>query len=143
MVLQIRTPNFSLVNQPSLDKILKVEVFVHTNGQLKAAYLILDYIPISKTFQVLKWVIKARDPCLQRISVVAPGFLITGPISEGTLATGLILEGIPKVALPPQHTAEEGTSFHLAITKEEEEREEVLEVLDSEDEFDIFNQILS
>ena len=42
MVLQIRTPNFSLVNQPSLDKILKVEVFVHTNGQLKAAYLILD-----------------------------------------------------------------------------------------------------
>ena len=143
MVLQIRTPNFSLVNQPSLDKILKVEVFVHTNGQLKAAYLILDYIPISKTFQVLKWVIKARDPRLQRISVVAPGFLITGPISEGTLATGLILEGIPKVSLPPQHTAEEGTSFHLAITKEEEEREEVLEVLDSEDEFDIFNQILS
>ena len=143
MVLQIRTPNFSLVNQPSLDKILKVEVFVHTNGQLKAAYLILDYIPISKTFQVLKWVIKARDPRLQRISVVAPGFLITGPISEGTLATSLILEGIPKVALPPQHTAEEGTSFHLAITKEEEEREEVLEVLDSEDEFDIFNQILS
>ena len=143
MVLQIRTPNFSLVNQPSLDKILKVEVFVHTNGQLKAAYLILDYIPISKTFQVLKWIIKARDPHLQRISVVTPGFLITGPISEGTLATGLILEGIPKVSLPPQHTAEEGTSFHLAITKEEEEREEVVEVLDFEDGFDIFNQILS
>ena len=143
MVLQIRTPNFNLVNQPSLDKILKVEVFVHTNGQLKAAYLILDYIPISKTFQVLKWIIKARDPHLQRISVVTPGFLITGPISEGTLATGLILEGIPKVSLPPQHTAEEGTSFHLAITKEEEEREEVVEVLNFKDGFDIFNQILS
>ena len=143
MILQIRTPNFSLVNQPSLDKILKVEVFVHINGQLKAAYLILDYIPISKTFQVLKWIIKARDPHLQRISVVTPGFLITGPISEGTLATSLILEGIPKVSLPPQHTAKEGTSFHLAITKEEEEREEVVEVLDFEDGFDIFNQILS
>ena len=43
-------PNFNLVNQPSLDKILKAEVFVHTEGQLKAAHLILDYIPISKSF---------------------------------------------------------------------------------------------
>ena len=92
---------------------------------------------------MLKWIIKARDPHLQRISVVTPGFLITGPISEGTLATGLILEGIPKVSLPPQHTAEEGTSFHLAITKEEEEREEVVEVSNFEDEFNVFNQILS
>ena len=43
-------PNFNLVNQPSLDKILKTEVCVHTNGQLMATYLILDYIPISKSF---------------------------------------------------------------------------------------------
>ena len=53
-------------------------------------------------------------------------------------------EGIPKVTLPPQHTPEEATSFHLAITKEEEEKEEeVLEVFDSKDEFDVFNQTLS
>ena len=43
-------PNFSLVNQQSLDKILKAEVFVHRDGQLRAAHLILDYILISKTF---------------------------------------------------------------------------------------------
>ena len=43
-------PNFSLVNQASLDKILKAEVFVHTNGQLRATHLIVDYIPISKNF---------------------------------------------------------------------------------------------
>ena len=43
-------PNFNLVNQPSLEKILKTEVFVHTDGQLMATYLILDYIPISKSF---------------------------------------------------------------------------------------------
>ena len=35
-------PNFNLVNQQSLDKILKAEVFVHTNSQLRAAHLILD-----------------------------------------------------------------------------------------------------
>ena len=57
-------PNFSLVNQPSLDKILKAEVFVHIDGQLRAAHLILDYVPISKSFLVPKCVIKARDPWL-------------------------------------------------------------------------------
>ena len=43
-------PNFSLVNQASLDKILKAEVFVHTDGQLRATHLIVDYIPVSKNF---------------------------------------------------------------------------------------------
>ena len=136
-------PNFNPVNQQSLDKILKAEVFVLTNRQLRAAHLILDYIPISKGFQAPKCVIKAKDPHLQRISVAAPGFLITGPIPEGTLSIGSIPEGIPKVALPPQHTAEEGTSSHPSIIKEEEEKEEIVEVSDSEDEFDVFNQILS
>ena len=94
-------PNFNLVNQSSLDKILKAKVFVHTNGQLRAAHLILDHIPISKSFQVLKCVIKARDPFLHQISVAASGFLLIDPIPEGTLTIEPIPEGIPKVALPP------------------------------------------
>ena len=132
-------PNFNLVSQPNLDKILKAEVFVHSDGQLKAAHLILDYTSISKSYQVPKCVIKAKNPRLHRISVAAPGFLINGPILEGTLTTNPIPEGIPKVALPPQHTIGEATSSHLAITKEEEEKEEeVVEVSDSEDEFESF-----
>ena len=59
------------------------------------------------------------------------------------LTTDPILEGIPKVALPPQHTTGEATSSHLAITEEEEKEEEVVEVSDSEDEFEVFNQPLS
>ena len=43
-------PNFNLVNQLSLDKILKAEVFVHTDNQLRAAHLILDNVPIPKRF---------------------------------------------------------------------------------------------
>ena len=73
-------PNFSFMNQPSLDKILKAKVFVHTDGQLRAAHMILDYVLISKSFLVPKCVIKARDPRLQRISVATPGFLIVGPV---------------------------------------------------------------
>ena len=137
-------PNFNLVNQPNLDKILKAEVFVHSDGQLKAAHLILDYTSISKSYQVPKCVIKAKNPRLHRISVAASGFLITSPIPEGTLTTDPIPEGILKVALPPQHTIGEATSSHPAITKEEEEKEEeVVEVSDSEDKFEVFNQPLS
>ena len=86
----IVVPNFSPVNQPSLDKILKAEVFAHSDGQLRAAHLILSYTPISKSFQVPKCVIKAKDLHLHRISVVVPSFLSADPI----------LEGIPKIALP-------------------------------------------
>ena len=137
-------PNFNLVNQPSLDKILKAEVFVHNDGQLRVAYLILGYTPISKSYQALKCVIKVNDPRLHWISVAAPSFLITGPILEGTLTTDSILEGIPKVALPPQPTTREATSSHPAITKEEEEKEEeVVEVSNSKHEFEVFNRPLS
>ena len=108
------------MNQQSLDKILKAEVFVHTDGQLRAAYLILDYIPISKSFQASRCVIKARDPHLHRISAAAPGFFTTAPIPEGTLTTVLIPAGIAKVALPSQRSAEEeATSSQPSIKGEE------------------------
>ena len=73
-------PDFSLMNQASLDKILKAEVFVHTNGQLRAAHLILDYMSVSNAFQAPKCIIKARDPRLQRISVATPRFLIISSV---------------------------------------------------------------
>ena len=81
---------------------------------------------------------------LHRISVDALGFLISGSILEGTFTTNPILEGIPKVALPPQYKVKKATSSHPATTKEEEEEEEeIVEVSKSEDEFDVFNQPLS
>ena len=56
--------NFNLVNHQSLDKILKAEVFVHNDGQLRAAHLILGYTLLSSSFQASKCVIKAKDPRL-------------------------------------------------------------------------------
>ena len=78
-------PNLNLVNKSSLDKILKVEVFVHTDGQLRVAHLILDYIPISSSFQAPKCQIKARDPCLHLINIAVPGFLNPSPRPQGVL----------------------------------------------------------
>ena len=91
---------------------------------------------------MLKCIIKAKDPRLHWISVAAPGFLITDPIPKDMLNTDPIPEGIPKVALPPQYTTGEAIFPHPAII-EEEEKEEVVEVSDFEDEFEVFNQPLS
>ena len=115
------------MNQQSLDKILNAKVFVHTNDQLKVAYLILDDIPISKSFQAPRCVIKARDPHLHRISVAAPGFFTTSPIPKGTLTTIPIPAGIAKVALPSQRSAEEEATSSQPSIKGEEGIVEVLE----------------
>ena len=72
----------SLVNKESLDRILRAEVYVNgADGQLQVAHLILGYTPISLAFQAPKYVIKANDPRLHRISVAYEGFVV--------------LEGIP------------------------------------------------
>ena len=42
--------NFSLVNELNLNKVLKAEVFVHTDGQLRAAHLIFGYTLLSSNF---------------------------------------------------------------------------------------------
>ena len=81
----IVVPNFNLVNKPSLDKILKVEVFVHSDGQLRAAHLVLRYTHLSSSFQAPKCVIRAKDLRLQQIDVAIPGFLNPSPRPRGVL----------------------------------------------------------
>ena len=49
-------PNLCLVNEPDLTKILKTEIFVHTDEQLRAAYLILSYNPLSRGVRRSSWV---------------------------------------------------------------------------------------
>ena len=131
-------PNFNLVNQSSLDKILKAEVFVHSDSQLRVAYIILSYTPKAKTFQAPKCVIKAQDPRLHRINVAALGFLIFDLILEGILTTTSILKGVSKVKASTYHPINKEK-------KEEKEKEEgeVFEVSNSKNKFEVFNQPLS
>ena len=99
------------------------------DNQLRVAQLILGYTPISCTFQVPNCVIKARDPCLHRISIVVEGFLLP----EGAS----LPEGVPLV----------GSSSSRPVVKEEEEKtekeEEVVELGSSEDKFEVFNRAQS
>ena len=146
--------NLNLVNNDSLEKILQAKVFVNEDDQLRAAHLILGYKPISSSFQVPKCVIKARDPYLQRISVVVPGFLLpegipvpegtfsTQPILEGTLSTQPILKDVPKVAFPLQHSTREATSsqpIHKEKKEKEEKEKDIVDISDSEDLYEVFD----
>ena len=52
----------SLVNIPGLNKLLRSEIFVSEDRQLRADPLILDYEPLSRIFQDTGRAIKAGDP---------------------------------------------------------------------------------
>ena len=105
-----------LVNRADLKTILRVEVFVNEgNHQVRAAHKILGYDPIQKSFAALKYVIKAKDHRLQKITVAEHGFFFPG-----------------------------GSSAQQAVETEErrDEGEEQVIVLDqSEEEFDTFEQL--
>ena len=96
------TPSLCLVNKASLDRILQAEVYVNeSDGQLRAAHLILGYTPISRAFQAPRCVIRARDPRLHIISVAYEGLVVpqgillprysplTEPLPVATLAVGV------------------------------------------------------
>ena len=104
-------PRLSLVNVSALNKLLRSEVFVSEDRQLRVAPLILDYEPLSRIFQDAGQAIKAGDPRLNRIDVSKLGFLAR--------------KDLPLVQLPiqrvPQEVAasREGTdSAHLSLSAE-------------------------
>ena len=71
------TPSLRLVNKVSLDRVLQAKIYVNvSDGQLKAAHLILGYNPISHAFQAPSCVIKVKDPRLHRISVAYKRFTV-------------------------------------------------------------------
>ena len=104
-----------LVNQVDLETILQAEVFVNESDlQVRAAHKILGYNPIQKSFVAPKYVIKAKDPRLQKITVTEHGFFFP-----------------------------EGSSSQQAAETEEEgakNEEQVIELDQSKDEFSAFDQ---
>ena len=56
-----------MVNFTDLNRILKSEIFLYSDGQLRAVHIILKFELISSCFQISKHVIKAKDACLARI----------------------------------------------------------------------------
>ena len=108
-------PSLRLVNKASLDRILQVEIYVNeSDGQLRAAHLILGYNPISHAFQAPSCVIRARDPRLHKISVAYVGFVV--PQGIPLLRYSPLTEPLPVATL-----AAGATSSPLVFQVEEEE----------------------
>ena len=55
-------PRLSFTNVAALKYLLRSEIFVSKDRQLPAIHLILDFEPISRTFQEIGHTIRARDP---------------------------------------------------------------------------------
>ena len=69
------TPRLSYTNVVALNYLLRFEIFVSEDRQLRAVRLILDFQPISEIYQYVKNVIRAGDPRLAQIDVSWPNFL--------------------------------------------------------------------
>ena len=115
------------------------------DGQLRAAHLILGYTPLSLAFQAPKYVVKARDPRLHRISVAYQGFVVPKgvPIPKGTPHTQPLFVATPSIgASSSQLVLEEGEERKEEEVEEEEEKglEGIVDLTDSSDEFEVFNQ---
>ena len=127
-----------LVNKASLDRVLHAEIYVNpSDGQLRAAHLILGYNPISRAFQAPSCVIKATDPRLRRISVAYEGFLVPQgiPLPKYTQHT----EALPVASLAEVVSS----SPHVSQVKEEEEveREEdgFVDLSSATDDYEVFD----
>ena len=60
---------------PALNYLLRSQIFVNNDGQLRVTHLILDYKPISRTFLDVGNSIRANDYRLAHTDVSRPGFL--------------------------------------------------------------------
>ena len=69
-------PNLNFVNVLDLNRVLRFEVFVNEDRQLRAVHLILDFKPSSDKFQDMGNAIRMGDPRLARIDVLVPKFLV-------------------------------------------------------------------
>ena len=65
----------SHTNIQALNNLLRSEIFVSEDGQLRAARLILDYEPLSRIFQDVGQTIRAGSSRLAMINISKPGFL--------------------------------------------------------------------
>ena len=74
---QHTTPRLSLVNVQALNFLLRSEIYVSTDGQLRSAPLILDYVPLTRALVEPGQAIRAGSPRLARIDVSIPGFLVS------------------------------------------------------------------
>ena len=132
-------PRLSLTNVAALNYLLRFEIFVSEDRQLRVVHLILDFEPISEIYQEIGHAIRAGDPRLARIDVSIPNFLA----QEGLPLVILPLQWVlPEAAAAPREEIasscsslkEEIDKFHFE--EEETQGAQIVHISDAEDEPD-------
>ena len=130
----------SLTNVVALNYLLRFEIFVSEDRQLRAIHLILDFEPISKIYQEISHAIRAGDLRLARMNVSIPNFLaqedlppIILPLQrvlleaaaalreEITFSCSSLAEGIDKFRFEEEET-QGAQVVHISNTKDEPNR---------------------
>ena len=86
----------SYINVQALNYLLRSEIFVSEDGQLRAAYLVLDYEHLSRIFQDIGQAIRVGSSRLARIDVSKPRFLAWRDLPPVAL---LVPQNLPPAAL--------------------------------------------
>ena len=116
-------PRLSLTNIAALNYLLRSEIFMSEDQQLLAIHLILDFEPISKTFQEIGHAIRVGVAQINCIDVSRPDFLarddlpsVKLPIQQIPPPLIIPLQQVPLEA--PVAAEEEIASFWLSLEKE-------------------------
>ena len=132
-------PKLSLINVPALNYLLRSEIFVNDDGQLRAVHLILDFEPISRSFLDVGNSIRAGDHRLARIDVSRPNFLapynlpsVDHPIPQGIPLVAEPLREVPLGEAILREGTASSSSLEQEINKFKFEEETIL-VLESEE----------
>lgn len=129
--------NLSFINVADFNKVLRSEVFMSEERQLKAVHLILDFKPLFDKFQDSGHAIRAGNNQLARIKVPLPGVLAPEDI---------VLVELPSLCSPREAAVlrEETASSRLSLEaeinqfhlEEEEQEKPVIQVSDLKGELD-------
>ena len=116
-------PRLSFTNVAALNYLLRLEIFVSEDRQLRAINLILDFEPISKTFQEIGHAIRVGDHQINCIDVSKSYFLAWDDLSPVRLPIHQIppLLIIPLQQVPLEATVaveEEIASSRLSLEEE-------------------------
>jgi len=90
-------PRLSFTSVQALNYLLRSEIFVSEDRQLRAAHLILDYEPLSRIFQDIGQAIRTGSSRLAQIDISKPGFLAWRDLPPVFL---LIPQNLPPTSLP-------------------------------------------
>ena len=126
-------PKLSLINILALNYLLRSQIFVNDDRQLRVVHLILDYEPISRTFLDVDNSIRANDYRLARINVSRPGFLaphdlppVDHPIPQVIPFAAQPLQQVPLGQAIVEEGADSSSSLEEEIDRFQFEKEAIV-----------------